>query len=412
MSSDEEDPGVWAKRIWSSRNGGKTATASSQRSRQRSKGGSGVVGRSSSSSSAFASYTALTASLLAAGGPFTPTPPPAGPSSAATTKTTSTTTSMSLPKMTTKSRSSNNNKCGSKIDDEKENVLPANHTNNPNSCNIKIMTPSKSKLNIDDGENENAPPVIQSPPPYWKVLNERGGKTSPRTTRSASKKALQKTTATTTIDANNNCSFKRRMQDRYELANDNDDDDDDEGIVATRSCGSGNYNIDPTTLLHFSLHNKQFEIESVRISKRRRDAELQKESSQDVITINSSDEGDKISLSASLDARNVSVQFEFVNANIACFRDPNPEFHYFDFEKNVKAKERRETKKKKEENELLLVYILVVYSTCRICDQKQQQAQHKEQTIHNSSNLSSIVDGRTVWRQLLELYLIFHAINQ
>ena len=202
------------------------------------------------------------------------------------------------------------------------------------------------------------------------------------------------------------------MQDRYELSNDNDDDDDDEGIVATRSCGSGNYNIDPTTLLHFSPHNKQFEIESVRISKRRRDAELQKESSQDVITINSSDEGDKISLSASLDARNVSVQFEFVNANIACFRDPNPEFHYFDFEKNVKAEERRETKKKKEENELLLVYILVVYSTCRICDQKQQQAQHKEQTIHNSSNLSSIVDGRTVWRQLLELYLIFHAINQ
>jgi hypothetical protein len=278
MSSDEEDPGVWAKRIWSSRNGGKTATASSQRSRQRSKGGSGVIGRSSSSSSAFASYTALTASLLAAGGPFTPTPPPAGPSSAATTKTTSTTTSMSLPKMTTKSRSSNNNKCGSKIDDEKENVLPANHTNNPNSCNIKIMTPSKSKLNIDDGENENAPPVIQSPPPYWKGLNERGGKTSPRTTRSASKKALQKTTATTTIDANNNCSFKRRMQDRYELADDNDDDDDDdEGIVATRSCGSGNNNIDPTTLLHFSPHNKQFEIESVRSSKRRRDAELQKE---------------------------------------------------------------------------------------------------------------------------------------
>ena len=30
--------------------------------------------------------------------------------------------------------------------------------------------------------------------------------------------------------------------------------------------------------------------------------------------------------------------------------------------------------------------ILVVYSTCRICDQKQQQAQHEEQTIHNSSH--------------------------
>ena len=30
--------------------------------------------------------------------------------------------------------------------------------------------------------------------------------------------------------------------------------------------------------------------------------------------------------------------------------------------------------------------ILVVYSSCRICDQKQQQAQHKQQTIHNSSH--------------------------
>ncbi len=30
--------------------------------------------------------------------------------------------------------------------------------------------------------------------------------------------------------------------------------------------------------------------------------------------------------------------------------------------------------------------ILVVYSTCRICDQKQQQAQHEQQTMHNSSH--------------------------
>jgi hypothetical protein len=66
------------------------------------------------------------------------------------------------------------------------------------------------------------------------------------------------------------------MQDRYELADDNDDDD-DEGIVATRSCGSGNNNTIDPTLLHFSPHNKQFEIECARNSKQRRDAELQKE---------------------------------------------------------------------------------------------------------------------------------------
>ncbi|KAL7434942.1 hypothetical protein ACHAXH_006726, partial [Discostella pseudostelligera] len=55
---------------------------------------------------------------------------------------------------------------------------------------------------------------------------------------------------------------------------DDDDDDEDANYIATTSSTSNP--IDPT-LLHFSPHNKQFQIESARNSKRRRDAELQKE---------------------------------------------------------------------------------------------------------------------------------------
>jgi hypothetical protein len=190
-----------------------------------------------------------------------------------------------MPKMarTTKSRISSAGTCGgggggSNNDDdegEKENA-PTNISNpslerDSNEKNGDKATPSKS--GGGSSSNHSPPAGFQSPTPYWKVLHERGDdtKTSPRLTRSAKKKAE----TPTSTNATNNKSFERRMQELDELADDDDDDDDeDANYIATTSSTSNP--IDPT-LLHFSPHNKQFQIESARNSKRRRDAELQKE---------------------------------------------------------------------------------------------------------------------------------------
>ncbi|KAL7431364.1 hypothetical protein ACHAXM_002634, partial [Skeletonema potamos] len=113
------------------------------------------------------SYASATASSKARGGP-TSSAPPAKPAS------TMKTAIRPLPKMTT----------------DKE-----NETTNPSAAASSstfagdIGTPVKPPA-AASAATENA--VILSPTPYYKVLEERGGKTSPRLTRSAAKRAQTK----------------------------------------------------------------------------------------------------------------------------------------------------------------------------------------------------------------------------
>eukprot|EP00579_Thalassiosira_antarctica_P011874 CAMPEP_0201922158 /NCGR_PEP_ID=MMETSP0903-20130614/10260_1 /ASSEMBLY_ACC=CAM_ASM_000552 /TAXON_ID=420261 /ORGANISM="Thalassiosira antarctica, Strain CCMP982" /LENGTH=1269 /DNA_ID=CAMNT_0048459237 /DNA_START=92 /DNA_END=3901 /DNA_ORIENTATION=- len=181
------------------------------------------------------SFASATASSLARGGPDTKCPAARSASAGR----------MALPK----SSSSVDDSGGS---GEKENA--ENQNGDSASAAGGSSTPSKASK-----EEDTMAPVL-SPTPYWKVLEERGNRTSPRTTRSAAKKASQEQS-----DHTHTMGIMREL-----------DELDPNDKSSDGSSSSEDEQFDPMTL-HFSPPDKQLHAAMAKNKKKRQEAELRKE---------------------------------------------------------------------------------------------------------------------------------------
>mmetsp|Transcript_21474 Transcript_21474/g.44934 ORF Transcript_21474/g.44934 Transcript_21474/m.44934 type:complete len:1284 (+) Transcript_21474:207-4058(+) len=196
------------------------------------------------------SFASATASSLAHGGPDSSAPP---------TRSASGNTAGRMPSSKTLSSGDDGN-CGG----DKENAV--------NRTPTKRSAKAQKKRHQDSSAT---PQPVLSPTPYWKVAQERGEKTSPRTTRSAAKRAQQQNSST-------RAALAKGMRELDELEEDtcsSSDDDEDDEIRG----------LDPTTLkfsppdqkqlrlAHLSPPDRQMHVTMAKNNKKRRDAELERE---------------------------------------------------------------------------------------------------------------------------------------